>query len=77
MLAHGCKTLFYFFNFLLLFRKYCYFQSSKKIESIQKCSTRLLVLNDYESDYGNLLKKNTTIIEIKILHTLIILIRVS
>ena len=48
------------------------FQSSKKIESIQKCYLRL-VLNDYKNDYATLLKKNnTTTKEIKILHTLAI-----
>ena len=49
---------------------FCSCESSQKIEKIQKCFLRL-VLGDYESDYGNLIKKNgTTTMEIKRLRTL-------
>ena len=60
------------FNYCSLAWHFCSFQSSKKIESIQKCYLRL-VLNYYKNDYATLLKKNnTTTKEIKILHTLAI-----
>ena len=45
-------------------------ESSQKIEKIQKLCLRL-VLDDYESDYGNLIEKNgTTTMKIKRLQTL-------
>ena len=46
-------------------------ESLQKIEKIQKRCPRL-VLDDHESDYGNLIKKNgTTTMEIKRLRTLV------
>ena len=43
-------------NYCPLIWHFCSFQSSNKIESIQK-RCLILVLNDYESDYATLLKK--------------------
>ena len=58
------------YNYCHLVWHFCSCQSSKKIESTQKCCLRL-VLNDCESDYATLLKKkNTTTIQIKRLRTL-------
>ena len=58
------------FNHCPLTWYFCSCESSQKIEKIQKRCLRL-VLDDYESDYGNLIKKNgTTTVEIKRLRTL-------
>ena len=58
------------FNYCPLVWHFCLCQSSQKIEKIQKRCLRL-VLDDYESDYGNLIKKNrSTTMEIKRLGTL-------
>ena len=65
MVVHECQTWFHFFSFFaFIYQILCYFESSKKIESIQKRCPRLLLLNDSESDSANLLK-NTTAIKIK------------
>ena len=53
------------FNYCPLVCHFCSCESSQKIEKIQKRCLRL-VLDDYESDYENLIKKNgTTAMEIK------------
>ena len=58
------------FNYCPLVWQFCSYQSSKKIKRIQK-RCLMFVLNYYESDYATLSKKkNTTIMEIKRLHTL-------
>ena len=52
-------------NYCPLVWHFCSCESSQKIEKIQKRCLRL-VLDDYESDYGNLIKMNgTTTMEIK------------
>ena len=62
--------VYYNFNYCPLVWHFCSCESSQKIEKIQKRCLRL-VLDDYESDYGNLIKKNgTTTMEIKRLQTL-------
>ena len=56
------------FNYCPLVWHFCSCESSQKIE-IKRCLR--LVLDDYKSDYGNLIKKNgTTTMEIKRLRTL-------
>ena len=46
-------------------------ESLQKIEKIQKCCLRL-ILDDYKSNYGNLIKKNdNTTMEIQRLRTLV------
>ena len=45
------------FNYYHLVWHFCSCESSQKIEKIQKRCLRS-VLDDYESDYGNLIKKN-------------------
>ena len=58
------------FNYCPLVWHFYSCESSQKIEKVRKRSLRL-VLDDFESDYGNLSKKNgTTTIEIKRLRTL-------
>ena len=58
------------FNYCPLVCHFCSCESSQKIEKIQKRCLRL-VLDDYESNYGNLIKKNgTTAMEIKRLRAL-------
>ena len=58
------------FNYCLLVWHFCSCESSEKRGKIQKRCLRL-VLDDYESDYGNLIKKNgTTTMEMKRLRTL-------
>ena len=59
------------FNYCPLVWYFCSCESSqKKTEKSQKLSLGL-VLDDYESDYGNLIEKNgTTTMEIKKLRTL-------
>ena len=53
------------FNFYPLVWDFCSCESSQKSEKIQKRWPRL-VLDDYESDHGNLIRKDgTTAIEIK------------
>ena len=58
------------FNYCHFVWHFCSCESSQKIEKIQKHCLRL-VLDDYESNYGNLIEKNgTTAMEIKRLRTL-------
>ena len=65
MVVHECQIWFHFFIFFaFIYQILCYFESPKKIDSIQKRCPKLLLLNDSESDYANLLK-NTTAIKIK------------
>ena len=45
------------FNYCPLVCHFCSFESAQKLEKIRKRCLRL-VLDDYESDYGNLSKKN-------------------
>ena len=58
------------FNYWSLAWHCCSNESSQKIEEMQKRCLRL-VLDDYESNYGNLIKKDsTTAMEVKRLQTL-------
>ena len=58
------------FGYCPLVWHFCSCESSQKIEKIQKRCLRL-ELDDYESDHGNLIKKNgTPTMEIKSLRTL-------
>ena len=62
--------VYYNFNYCPLIWHFSSRESSQKIGKIQKRCLRL-ELDDYESDYGNLIKKNgTTTMEIKRLRTL-------
>ena len=58
------------FNYCPLAWHFCSCESSQKTEKVQNRCLRL-ALDDYESDYGNLIKKNvTTTAEMKRLRTL-------
>ena len=59
-----------YFNYCSLLWHFCSCESSQKLERNQNCCLRL-VLDNYKSNYGNLIKKNgTTTTEIKRLRAL-------
>ena len=63
--------VYFNFNYCPLVWHFCSCESSQKIEKKNQKRCLRLVLDDYESDYGNLIKKNsTTTMEIKRLRTL-------